>query len=110
MEKNDGQAIKTTLIVKKLDWYILKRYLLSFLVMLILFIPIGIISNLSEKIDDLTENKVPLEETLYFYVNFIIHFANLLFPILLFLSAPLVFVAFIILLHCFFTGKYADRK
>ena len=54
--------------------------------MLILFIPIGIISSLSEKIDDLTENKVPLEETLYFYFNFIIHFANLLFPILLFLS------------------------
>jgi len=54
--------------------------------MLILFIPIGIISSLSEKIDDLTENKVPLEETLYFYFNFVIHFANLLFPILLFLS------------------------
>lgn len=56
------------------------------MVMLILFVPIGIISNLSEKIDDLTENKVPLDEIIYFYFNFVIHFANLLFPILLFLS------------------------
>lgn len=54
--------------------------------MIIMFVPIGIILNLSEKIDNLTENKVPLDEILYFYVNFVIHFANLLFPILLFLS------------------------
>lgn len=54
--------------------------------MIILFVPIGIIINLSEKIDNLAENKVPLEEILYFYFNFVIHFANLLFPILLFLS------------------------
>lgn len=72
--------------MKILDWYILKRYLISFAIMLIMFVPIGIIVNLSEKIDDLTENKVPLDEILYFYVNFVIHFANLLFPILLFLS------------------------
>lgn len=54
--------------------------------MIIMFVPIGIIINLSEKIDNLVESKAPLDETLYFYVNFIIHFANLLFPILLFLS------------------------
>lgn len=51
-----------------------------------MFVPIGIIINLSEKVDNLTENKVPLDEILYFYFNFVIHFANLLFPILLFLS------------------------
>jgi lipopolysaccharide export system permease protein len=51
-----------------------------------MFIPIGIIINLSEKIDNLKETKAPLDEILYFYVNFVIHFANLLFPILLFLS------------------------
>ena len=54
--------------------------------MLVMFVPIGIIINLSEKIDNLTENKVPLDEILLFYANFVIHFANLLFPILLFLS------------------------
>ena len=54
--------------------------------MIILFVPIGIILNLSEKIDNLKENKAPLDEILYFYFNFVIYFANLLFPILLFLS------------------------
>lgn len=51
-----------------------------------MFIPIGIIVNLSEKIDEITENEVPLEEVLVFYGNFTIYFANLLFPIFLFLS------------------------
>lgn len=51
-----------------------------------MFIPIGIIVNLSEKIDDITENEVPLDEVLVFYGNFTIYFANLLFPIFLFLS------------------------
>lgn len=51
-----------------------------------MFIPIGIIVNLSEKIDDITENEVPMDEVLVFYGNFTIYFANLLFPIFLFLS------------------------
>ncbi len=51
-----------------------------------MFVPIGIIINLSEKIDNFAEQKVPLDEILFFYFNFVIHFANLLFPILLFLS------------------------
>lgn len=51
-----------------------------------MFIPIGIIVNLSEKIDDITENEAPLNEVLVFYGNFTIYFANLLFPIFLFLS------------------------
>jgi lipopolysaccharide export system permease protein len=54
--------------------------------MIIMFVPIGIIINLSEKIDNFAEQKVPVDEILYFYFNFVIHFANLLFPILLFLS------------------------
>lgn len=51
-----------------------------------MFIPISIIVNLSEKIDDITENEVPMDEVLVFYGNFTIYFANLLFPIFLFLS------------------------
>ncbi|NEV93879.1 YjgP/YjgQ family permease [Psychroflexus sp. YR1-1] len=72
--------------MKIIDWYILKRYLATFVALLLMFIPIGIIVNLSEKIDDIKENEVPLEEVLVFYGNFTIYFANLLFPIFLFLS------------------------
>ena len=72
--------------MKIFDWYILKRYLLTFFLMLLLFIPIGITVNLAEKIDKILENKVPFEEVVDYYVDFTIYFANLLFPLFLFLS------------------------
>ena len=73
--------------MKIFDWYILKRYLLTFFLMLLLFIPIGITVNLAEKIDRILENKVPFEEVVAYYVDFTIYFANLLFPLFLFFSA-----------------------
>ena len=54
--------------------------------MLLLFIPIGIIVNLAEKIDRILENEVPFKEVLEYYFDFTIYFANLLFPLFLFLS------------------------
>lgn len=72
--------------MKILDWYILKRYLGTFTMMLVLFIPIGITVNLAEKIDKILENEVPFIEVAYYYLDFTIYFANLLFPIFLFLS------------------------
>lgn len=69
-----------------IDKYILKRYLATFTVMLLLFIPIGIVVDVSEKINKMLENKVPLMEIALYYYNFTIYFANSLFPIFLFLS------------------------
>jgi len=69
-----------------LDKYILKRYLGTFILMLLLFVPIGIIINLSEKIDKILANQVPFGEVAMYYLNFTIYFANLLFPLFLFLS------------------------
>lgn len=54
--------------------------------MLLLFIPIGITINLAEKIDKMLANEVPFEEIAQFYLDFTIYFANLLFPLFLFLS------------------------
>lgn len=54
--------------------------------MLLLFIPIGITINLAEKIGKILENQVPLIEVLIYYYHFTIYFANLLFPLFLFLS------------------------
>lgn len=72
--------------MKILDWYILKRYLGTFLLLLFLFIPIGITVNLAEKIGKILENEVPFMEVVYYYIDFTIYFANLLFPLFLFLS------------------------
>ena len=72
--------------MKILDWYILKRYLGTFFLLLLLFIPIGITVNLAEKIDKILENEVPFMEVVSYYIDFTIYFANLLFPLFLFLS------------------------
>nr|WP_314836169.1 LptF/LptG family permease [uncultured Flavobacterium sp.] len=69
-----------------IDKYILKRYLATFAVMLLLFIPIGIVIDVSEKINKMLENKVPFLEIAIYYYHFTVYFANMLFPIFLFLS------------------------
>ena len=72
--------------MKKLDFYIIKKYLSTFFVMLLLFIPIGIMVDIAEKVDKFKENEVPLKDILNYYVDFTWYFGNLLFPIFLFLS------------------------
>ena len=72
--------------MKILDWYILKRYLFTFLMMLLLFVPIGITVDLAEKVGKMIENEAPIGEVAFYYLNFTVYFANLLFPLFLFLS------------------------
>lgn len=69
-----------------IDKYILKRYLATFSVMLLLFAPIGIVIDVSEKINKMIENKIPFVDIMVYYFHFTIYFTNLLFPIFLFLS------------------------
>jgi lipopolysaccharide export system permease protein len=69
-----------------IDKYILKRYLITFSTMLLLFVPIGITVDISEKINKILESKVSLDKVLLYYVDFTIYFINMLFPIFLFLS------------------------
>jgi lipopolysaccharide export system permease protein len=65
--------------------------------MLILFIPIGIMLNLAEQIGKMIDNEAPLNEILIYYLNFTIYIGSLLFPIFLFLSI------------IFFTSKLANN-
>ncbi|WP_350291230.1 LptF/LptG family permease [uncultured Croceitalea sp.] len=80
-----------------LDKYILKRYLITFLGMLLLFVPIGIMANLAEKVGKIIDNEAPLAEVIVFYGNFTLVIGNLLLPIFLFLSI------------IFFTSKLASN-
>lgn len=54
--------------------------------MLLLFIPIGITVDLAEKVGKIIENKAPFGEVTAYYLDFTVYFANLLFPLFLFLS------------------------
>lgn len=80
-----------------LDKYILKRYLATFFVMLLLFVPIGIMANLAEQIGKMIDNEAPFAEIAMYYLNFTLVIGNLLFPIFLFLSV------------IFFTSKLANN-
>ena len=80
-----------------LDRYILRRYLVTFIGMLLLFVPIGIMANLAEKIGKIIDNEAPLSEVIIFYGNFTLVIGNLLLPIFLFLSI------------IFFTSKLASN-
>tara|TARA_B100001063_G_scaffold76782_1_gene71256 strand:+ start:282167 stop:283201 length:1035 start_codon:yes stop_codon:yes gene_type:complete len=59
---------------------------MTFAVMLLLFIPIGITVHLAEKIGKILENNVPFGEVMQYLLDFTIYFAHLLFPLFLFLS------------------------
>ena len=54
--------------------------------MLLLFVPIGITVDLAEKVGRILENDAPMGEVAFYYLNFTVYFANLLFPLFLFLS------------------------
>ena len=73
-------------MLKILDTYIIKKYLTTFFVSLFLFIPIGIMVDVAERIDKFKENEIPFSEIISYYFDFTWYFGNLLFPILLFLS------------------------
>ena len=70
-------------MLKIIDRYILKRYLGTFSVMLLMFIPIGIVIDVSEKVNKMIENHVAFSAIARYYLDFTIYFANLLFPIFL---------------------------
>ena len=57
--------------MKIIDWYIIKKYLFTFVVMIILFIPIGIMVDIAEKIDKFKENEVPVEAIFNYYIDFL---------------------------------------
>lgn len=85
--------------LKRIDTYIIKRYLGTFFLSIALIISISIIFDVSEKIDDWITNHAPLKAILFdYFLNFIPYFANLF-------SALFNFIAVI-----FFTSKMAANS
>lgn len=83
-------------LIKKLDLYIIRKFLGTFFLAIALIISISIIFDLSENIDKFISNDAPLKAiVLNYYLNFIPYFANLF-------SGLFTFIAVI-----FFTSKMA---
>jgi lipopolysaccharide export system permease protein len=82
--------------MKKIDWYIIKKFLGTFFFTMILIILIVIIFDVSEKIDDFLKNQAPLKEIIFsYYLTFIPYFTNMF-------SSLFTFIAVV-----FFTSKIA---
>ena len=85
-----------TKLIKRIDQYIIKKYLGTFFLAIALIISISMIFDVSENIDDFITKNAPLKAILFdYYLNFIPYYANLF-------SALFTFIAVI-----FFTSKMA---
>jgi len=85
--------------MKKLDWYIIKSFLLTFFFSIFLFTVIAIVVDISEKTDDFVKSGLTFMQIVnQYYIPFIPHIIALLFPLF-------VFIAVI-----FFTSKLAGRS
>jgi lipopolysaccharide export system permease protein len=81
---------------RKLDVYIVKKFIITFFVALLLIIGIVIIFDISEKIDDFVSKEAPLRAIIFdYYVNFVPYFMNMFSPLFVFITV------------IFFTSKMA---
>ena len=73
--------------MKKLDWYIVKKFLGTFFFSISLILIIVIVFDISEKIDDFLRSEVSIEKIVFdYYLNFIPYFGNLFSPLFIFIS------------------------
>lgn len=85
--------------MKILDWYILRKYLFTFLFFLFTLTAIIIIVDLSERTDDFAKTKLPASTIItQYYFGFLPRIDAMLFPLFVFLSVV------------FFTSVMANRS
>jgi lipopolysaccharide export system permease protein len=85
--------------LKKLDWYIIKKFLGTYIFSIVLIIAIAVVFDFSENMDKMMEHHAPWKAIVFdYYLNFIPYFANLF-------SQMFVFISVI-----FFTTRLAENS
>ena len=85
--------------VKRLDWYIIKKFIGTYIYSILLIISISIVFDINENLNKFTTYHAPLRAIVFdYYANFVPYFANLFSPLF-------VFIAVI-----FFTSKLAGNS
>ena len=85
--------------LKRIDWYIIKQFLGTYVFSIALIISISVVFDINEKIDKFLNPDVPLKAIVVdYYFNFIPYYANLFSPL------------FTLIAVIFFTSKLADRS
>ena len=84
---------------KRMDWYIIKKFIGTYIYAIILIISISIVFDVNENLAKFTQYNAPLKAIVFdYYANFVPYFANLFSPLF-------VFIAVI-----FFTSKLAGNS
>ena len=74
--------------LKRIDWYIIKQFLGTYIFAIALIIAISVVFDINEKIDKFLNPDVPLKAIIFdYYWNFIPYFANLFSPLFASFSA-----------------------
>lgn len=85
--------------MKKIDWYILKKFLSTFFFSVILFTMISTVIDMSEKTDDFVKSGLSAQQIFtQYYLGFIPYIIAFLFPLFVFISV------------IFFTSRMANRS
>lgn len=77
----------TVVDLKKLDRYIVKKFISTLFFMVLIMIVIILVIDVAEKVDDFIDKKVPMREIVFvYYANFIPFLVNKLSPVCVFLA------------------------
>lgn len=84
--------------IKIIDWYIIKKYLGTFVFTMAIFTVVIVIFDVSEKLDDFLKHEAPVSKIIFeYYAGFIPFYLNFLSPLINFIAV------------IFFTAKMADQ-
>lgn len=96
-KKSFGETL-SSLNLKLIDKYIIRKFLGTFFFCLLLILTIAVVFDFAEKIDNFMEKQAPVKAIIFeYYMNFIPYFAMLFAPLFVFISV------------IFFTSKMAIR-
>lgn len=85
-------------MIKKIDWYIIRKFLGTFFFTITLLLSIAVVFDVSEKLDDFLKEDAPFKAIVFdYYLNFVLFYGNLF-------SSMIVFIAAIL-----FTSRMTDR-
>ena len=86
-------------IIRRLDWYIIKKFLGTYVFMIALIISIAVVFDINEKIDKFMTNNATFKGIVFdYYLNFIPYYTNLFSPLFVFLAV------------IYFTSKMANNS
>lgn len=73
--------------LQRLDWYIIRKFLVTFFMAILFLALLIVIFDISEKIEDFVRKEAPLRAIIFdYYLNFVPYFINMYSPMFVFLT------------------------